>query len=132
LKISFFSRGYTLSSVFLVFVIQWAPYCQGSSLDEVSQWLKVSKNNPRKIDVSSYYGEYLIEDKVSGLPAPSLIGPVSEEWQSSEKANGPYRVAVLFPHLKDPYWIAVNYGIATKQTHLELALTYCTLVDIVT
>lgn len=114
--------AYTLSSVFLVYIIQWTPYCQSRPFDEISQWLTVNKNNPRKIDVSSYYGEYLVEDKVSGLPAPSLIGPVSEQWESSEKANRPYRIAVLFPHLKDPYWIAVNYGITYQANSLGVSM----------
>ncbi len=61
--------------------------------------------------VESYYGEYRVELKEAGFPARSLRGPLREQWQSPRPAQRGYLIGVLFPHLKDPYWRAVNYGI---------------------
>ncbi|OUR60523.1 hypothetical protein A9Q74_12950 [Colwellia sp. 39_35_sub15_T18] len=61
--------------------------------------------------VKSYYGSYDVEHKQAGKPAPSLSQPVIEHWLSPQKANKPYNIAVLFPHLKDPFWVAVDHGV---------------------
>jgi len=67
-----------------------------------------------KIRVQSYYGSYDAVLKQPGKAAPSLGDPVEEQWQPPLKANRPYNIAVLFPHLKDPYWKIVTYGVTTE------------------
>lgn len=67
-----------------------------------------------KIKVRSFYGTYDVSEKQPGVPVPSLGKPVDEWWQPPEKADRPYNIAVLFPHLKDPYWVAVNYGMVLQ------------------
>jgi len=67
-----------------------------------------------KIRVHSYYGSYDARLKQPGEPAPSLGDFVEEQWQAPLKANRSYNIAVLFPHLKDPFWVAVNYGVAME------------------
>jgi protein TorT len=37
-----------------------------------------------------------------------------EDYVPLEKAAQKWKVCVSFPHLKDPYWLAVNYGIITE------------------
>lgn len=64
--------------------------------------------------VDSYYGVYRVHSKEAGLPAESLEGPRREVWRSPDAAGRGARIGVLFPHLKDPYWRAVNYGIVTQ------------------
>ena len=62
------------------------------------------------IEVKSYYGLYDVEQKVAGHAAKSLNSAVIEDWKFSKQSK-PYKIAVLLPHLKDPYFLAVNYGI---------------------
>jgi len=67
--------------------------------------------------VESYYGDYDASEKKAGHPAPSLEGPKIEQWQSPT-ADEPYRIGVSFPHLRDPYWLAVNYGVIAQAREL--------------
>jgi protein TorT len=66
------------------------------------------------LSVGAYYGAYDAATKQVGHPAASLRGPIAERWSFTERAKRPYRIGVLFPHLKDPYWVAVNVGIAQR------------------
>jgi len=68
----------------------------------------------REVMVNAYDGAYLVDTKVPGTPAASLRGPVLKRWHFVEQARGPYRIGVLFPHLNDPYWGAVDFGIAER------------------
>ena len=62
------------------------------------------------IDVKSYYGHYSSEEKSAGHPSKSLNISKNELWNFC-KPTKKYKIAVLLPHLKDPYFLAVNYGI---------------------
>lgn len=74
------------------------------------------------VKVNSYYGQYDAKLKKPGLPSKSLKGPKQEEWSPPEKANKPYMIGVSFPHLKDSYWIAVNYGIISEAKRLGVGV----------
>lgn len=74
------------------------------------------------VKVNSYYGTYDVKQKKPGLPAASLEGPKAEEWAPPEKAAKPYVIGVSFPHLKDPYWLAVNYGIVAEAKRLGVGI----------
>jgi protein TorT len=76
-----------------------------------------------RITVHSYYGTYDVKQKKSGFPSGGLEGPVTEEWLSPVPENT-YRIGVLFPHLKDSYWGAANYGIVShaKKLGVEIIL----------
>lgn len=39
-------------------------------------------------------------------------------------ATRPWRLCVLFPHIKDAYWLGVNYGMAEQARKLGLALQF--------
>lgn len=52
-----------------------------------------------------------IYDSSSGTPKPAEYTPL-------EKAAKPYNLCVLFPHMKDSFWVAVAYGI-DKQAEAE-------------
>jgi protein TorT len=62
------------------------------------------------INVTSYYGKYNTKHKSPGHPAGSLSKSKSEIWNFS-KPSKKYKIAVLLPHLKDPYFLSVNHGI---------------------
>jgi len=84
------------------------------------QYLLAQPNQTRLL-VNSYYGKYDIHKKQAGFPSRSLNGPKQESWQSPAPTDKNYRIGVLFPHLKDPYWLAVNYGILTQAKKLNLS-----------
>jgi hypothetical protein len=64
--------------------------------------------------VDSYYGDYRVTGKQAGLPAKSLQGPRREAWIPPRPSIRGYRIGVLFPHLKDLYRHAMNYGIVAE------------------
>lgn len=37
--------------------------------------------------------------------------PKRTEYKAISKASKPWKLCVIFPHLKDPYWVATNYGV---------------------
>ena len=39
-----------------------------------------------------------------------------------EKASRAWNLCVLFPHLKDAYWLAVNYGLVAEARRLGVEL----------
>jgi protein TorT len=60
-------------------------------------------------------------------PAPIKVqithadGKVSDGIYTPPKtAQKPWRIAILFPHLKDPYWIAASYGVMDECKRLGL------------
>lgn len=67
--------------------------------------------------VEAYYGPYKVSTKKSDSVAGSLKGPKKDQW-NAPKANKPYHLGVSFPHLKDPYWLAVDYGIVAESKAL--------------
>ncbi|MGA0560940.1 TMAO reductase system periplasmic protein TorT [Ancylobacter sp. VNQ12] len=48
-----------------------------------------------------------IYDASSGAPKPAEYTPLA-------KAEKPYNICVLFPHMKDSFWVAVAYGIVKQ------------------
>lgn len=75
-----------------------------------------------ELQVNSYYGKYDVAQKKPGFPAPSLQGPVAETWITPTPKK-PYRIGVLFPHLKDSYWVAADYGIMSHAKALGVNIT---------
>jgi len=74
------------------------------------------------VKVNAYYGTYDVKGKKPGRPAESLVGPKLEDFVPPVKANKPYTIGVSFPHLKDPYWLAVDYGIITEAKRLGVGI----------
>lgn len=74
-------------------------------------------------EITSYYGNYDASRKQRGQHALSLRGPKMEIWQRAEKPQKQYSIGVLIPHLKDAYWLAVNYGIADESANMGIHFT---------
>ena len=85
-------------------------------------FLSVSVADANEIIVNSYYGKYDANKKKAGFPSESLEGPVTEKW-ITPKPKRNYHIGVLFPHLKDSYWVAANYGIITHAKELGVKIT---------
>lgn len=75
------------------------------------------------IQVKSYYGEYDASQKKPGHVSASLRRPKLEEWVPPGLASKSYRIGVSFPHLKDSYWVAVNYGIIREASRFGVGVT---------
>ena len=72
--------------------------------------------------VQSYYGTYDVSTKkASGMPATSLVGPKAESWTPPTPKKS-YTIGVSFPHLKDSYWLAVDYGIIDEAKQLGVGI----------
>jgi protein TorT len=57
-----------------------------------------------------------VNDVSSGKPVPV-------EYKPLEKAEKPYNICVLFPHMKDSFWVAVAYGIVKQSQALGVNMT---------
>jgi len=86
--------------------------CMGA--DDVPPWWP--------IQVKSWYGIYDPGRKEPGKAAVSLNRPKLEEWIPPRAPSGRYTVGVCVPHLKDPYWIAVNYGVIAEARRLGVGV----------
>lgn len=47
---------------------------------------------------------------------------VDGHYSMTDKASRPWRVAFLFPHIKDPYWLGCNYGVISTAKQLGIAV----------
>ena len=74
------------------------------------------------IQVKSYYGTYDPTGKKPGQASPSLKRPKLEEWIPPRPADERYVIGVSIPHLKDPYWLSVNYGLVAEAERLGVGL----------
>jgi len=56
-------------------------------------------------------------------PAFDMASPRSNtDYQPLEKASKKWDICVSFPHMKDAYWLAVNYGIAAEAERLGVQM----------
>jgi len=67
---------------------------------------------------------YSAKGKVVGRIAPMLLGPKEEEYVKLEKAKKPWKIGVLIPHLKDPYWVTANWALADEAKRLGINLWF--------
>ncbi|MAM13558.1 MAG: TMAO reductase system periplasmic protein TorT [Rhizobiaceae bacterium] len=62
-------------------------------------------------------------DAVEITPAFSADGTASEiSYTPLEKAEKPYNICVSFPHMKDAYWLGVDYGVVEEARDLGVKL----------
>lgn len=47
---------------------------------------------------------------------------VDETYPMAKPAHRPWRIAFLFPHVKDPYWVDCTYGLITEARRLGVAV----------
>lgn len=57
-----------------------------------------------------------VYDASSGTPKPA-------EYTALPKAEKPYKLCVLFPHMKDSFWVAVAYGIVKQAEAMNVNMT---------
>jgi protein TorT len=49
--------------------------------------------------------------------------PKIEEYTPLEKASKAWNICVLFPHMKDTFWVAVDYGVAEEAKRMGVNMT---------
>ena len=47
---------------------------------------------------------------------------VDDQYFMAERASKPWRIAFLFPHIKDPYWVSCSYGLISEAKRLGIAV----------
>ncbi|MBV8657674.1 MAG: TMAO reductase system periplasmic protein TorT [Burkholderiales bacterium] len=47
---------------------------------------------------------------------------VTSTYPMADRAHKPWRIAFLFPHIKDPYWVGCSYGVVTEARRLGVAV----------
>lgn len=48
--------------------------------------------------------------------------PERAQYQALDKASKKWNICVIFPHLKDPYWIATNYGVVDHARNIGVSV----------
>lgn len=61
-----------------------------------------------------------------GFPVELVVDGKKQdyEWKtlSASEITKPWKICVLFPHLKDSYWVAANYGVAKGAEHANVGM----------
>jgi protein TorT len=61
---------------------------------------------------------------VSWQPAFDYTGQAQAlQYHPLETASQPWQLCVTYPHLKDPYWLSVNYGMVAEAKRLGIGMT---------
>lgn len=112
-------KGYKVMYFFLIALLITSCFVYASAEENV---VTATKWWPFK--VSTWYGEYSIEGKQEGIPAPSLEGPKEEMYVPlmPEDLSKKWVIGVSIPHLKDPSWLASNFGVVDSAKHLGVEL----------
>jgi len=61
--------------------------------------------------------------EVTNPPFVAQGARTDEDYVPLDKAKQKWRLCVSIPHLKDDYWLAVNYGLAAEARRLGVAMT---------
>ncbi len=75
------------------------------------------------INVQSANAEWFPYDAAQVTPAFSAEGTTSDvSYEALEKASKAWNLCVSFPHMKDAYWLGVDYGVAAEAKRLGVNL----------
>jgi len=76
-----------------------------------------------KFDPIPVYSIYLQPGLMGSADEELASGRIVEErFAMAERASKAWRIAFLFPHIKDPYWIGCSYGVISEATRLGVAV----------
>jgi len=72
------------------------------------------------VSVSAYANSYKVEvwDPPFNMESPRT----EQDYQTLEKASRKFNLCVSFPHMKDAYWMAVDYGITEEAKRLGVKM----------
>ncbi len=72
--------------------------------------------HPALADTPGQWWPIKVLDMDSGSPKPVDYSP-------PQKAAKPWKLCVLFPHMKDTFWVAIDYGMAEEARRLGVEMT---------
>ncbi|MDE2586215.1 MAG: TMAO reductase system periplasmic protein TorT [Betaproteobacteria bacterium] len=88
--------------------------------------------------VTAAPGALPLAEKFDPIPVSSIYRPlkprgsadealasgrvVAGTYPMADRASRPWRIAFLFPHIKDPYWIGCSYGVISEARRLGVAV----------
>lgn len=64
-----------------------------------------------------------LEVEVWDPPFNQDLKRTTVDYQALDSASGDWKICVSIPHLKDPYWLAVNYGLIAEARRLGVAVS---------
>ena len=84
-------------------------------------WIAVFISSPLQVWAQGKWYPYPVEvwDPPFDMDSPRR----SADYVPLEKASKKWHLHVFFPHMKDVYWLAVNYGIASEARQLGVRMT---------
>jgi protein TorT len=59
---------------------------------------------------------------VANTPFDMSSPTTQKDYVPLKKASSPHQICVSFPHMKDPYWLAVDYGVVDEAKQLGVSL----------
>lgn len=78
----------------------------------------IAKNKTTPISIHTIYAPLKANSTADEALATSEVK--TELLRIAKPAKRPWRIAFLFPHLKDPYWIGSNYGVINEAKRLGI------------
>src|ERR1700753_377971 len=65
---------------------------------------------------------YKAEEGTPPFDPNARVSPV--EYVPLEKASKPWKICVSFPHMKDAYWLGVDYGVVEEAKRLGVSMNF--------
>lgn len=83
----------------------------------------ISTSADSKFDPIPVYSIYPpVKSQGSADEALSSGRVVNDHYAMATRATKPWRIAFLFPHMKDPYWVGCSYGVISEAKRLGIAV----------
>lgn len=116
------AKIHQISAFFLRFAVGISIFCIAvtSGVASASALAKIANKKFNPVPVLSIFPPLKPYGTADEALASGRV--VSVEYAMTEPASKPWRIAFLFPHMKDPYWIGCNYGVISEAKRLGVAV----------
>jgi protein TorT len=119
MKIAIAER-YQASSFLLLFFLYGLAVSIGAGTASATSLTKAADNQFAPIPVFSIFPPLKPNGSADEALASGRV--VSGEFAMTAPASKTWRIAFLFPHMKDPYWVGCNYGVISEAKRLGVAV----------
>lgn len=101
----------------LIGILLLCAFAARASADNLTE---VAARNVEPVPVFSIYAPL----KANGTADEALQSGrvVDGHYAMTDRASKPWRIAFLFPHIKDPYWVGCDYGVISEARRLGIAV----------
>ena len=111
---------YHLSNFFLRFTVCTLFFCIAAHPVSAADLMPTADKIFAPIPVFSIFPPLKVHGSADEALASGRV--VSGEFVMAAPASKPWRIAFLFPHLKDQYWVACNFGVISEAKRLGVAV----------